>query len=79
MTAGVDFEKYALGHEMSNQQSETQRFLYATQTWIEKGVLCTGQPVSRKNETMVDICQRVVYSLEETFSHLANEDWHPCG
>ena len=32
--AGVEPEKYAIGHEMSNQQSEKQRLENTTQSWI---------------------------------------------
>ena len=32
--AGVELEKYAIGHEMSNQQSEKQSLANTTQTWF---------------------------------------------
>ena len=33
--AGVELEKYAIGHEMSNQQSEKQSLANTTQSWID--------------------------------------------
>jgi len=32
--AGVELETNAIGHEMSNQQSEKQSFSHKTQSWI---------------------------------------------
>ena len=37
--AGVEIEKYATGHEMSNQQPEKQSFPNTTQNWIAFGSL----------------------------------------
>ena len=39
--AGVELEKYAIDHEMSNQQSEKQRLVNTTQNWIAFRTLVT--------------------------------------
>ena len=39
MVAGVEIEKYATGHQMSNQQPEKQSFPNTTQDWIAFGSL----------------------------------------
>ena len=80
--AGDELEKYATGHEMSNQQSEKQSLANITRSWIAFGTLvgtynfaaslfCTAQSLLR---TVLDHGRcwncRIAFFVVETWSQL---------